>query len=371
MTKILVTGGAGFIGMHTVNELHQKGYDVRVLDNLDRQVHRSKVIPDFPSDVEFIQGDIRYKKHWMRALSGIDGIIHLAGSVGISQSFWQARKYMEVNSGGTATLFEILAKEKQIRKNITKVVVASSKSIYGEGSYICKTDGLIYPEARSSDQLSKKEWEVKCPICGENLEPTGVKENKPVQNLNPYSLSKYSTEKLALDFSYALSIPAVALRYFNVYGEGQSLSNPYTGVIAIFLSRIKNGNRPIVFEDGKQSRDFIYVKDVAKINAMSLEKGSGAINVGTGKSTSLLQMIDIINRDLGTDIKADVTEEFRAGDNRHDFADLSTFRKNFGSFDFTPLDRGMASLDKWAADQEAIDMVNRAELERKKYLSKV
>ena len=371
MTKILVTGGAGFIGTHTVNELLEKGYDVIVLDNLERQVHRSKVTPDFPAKVEFINGDIRYRKHWMRALNGIDGIIHLAGSVGISQSFWQARKYMEINSCGTATLFEILARERQIRKNISKIVVASSKSIYGEGSYTCKTDGLIYPEPRTSDQLSKKEWEVKCPICGENLQPTGVKEDKPVQNLNPYSLSKYTTEKLALDFSYAISVPAVALIYFNVYGEGQSLSNPYTGVIAIFLSRIKNKNSPIVFEDGKQSRDFIYVKDVARINVMSLERGSGAINVGTGKPTTLLQMIDIINRDLGTDTKADITREFRPGDNRHDFADLSTFRRNFGSFTYTALDRGMANLDKWAVEHEAIDLVNKAEIERKRYLSKV
>ncbi|MEM0135208.1 MAG: SDR family NAD(P)-dependent oxidoreductase [Thermoplasmatales archaeon] len=369
MSKILITGGLGFIGSHTVSELVKQGYKVRILDNQELQVHGKKKHIENTKNIEFIDGDIRNRKSWLKALDGVNGVIHLAGAVGISQSFWQARKYMETNAVGTATLFEILTREKTLKNKIEKIVVASSKSIYGEGSYLCKTHGIVFPEPRSVDQLRSREWEVRCPICGETVSPVAVREDKVAQNLNPYSLSKYATEKLALDFSYSLNIPVVALRYFNVYGEGQSLSNPYTGVIAIFISRIKNGNPPIIFEDGNQSRDFIYVKDVAKINQLSLDRAEGPVNIGTGIPTSLNIVVKLINTGLSTNIMPNITKEFRTGDNRHDFADLTNFNRQFSSFTFTSLRKGMENLLEWARKEDSKDMVDRAERERKKFLT--
>jgi len=371
MEKILVTGGLGFIGSHTVDRLIATGYHVRVLDNVEMQVH-ARSVPDYLNpEAEFFRGDIRFRKHWMKALDGVDGIIHLAGAVGISQSFWEAKKYVDVNAGGTAMLYEILTKEKTIRSHIEKIVVASSKSLYGEGSYKCPDHGLQTPGVRQIDQLERKEWEIKCPICKEPMAPVGVKEDKPAQNLNPYSLSKYATERLAMDFSYALGIPTVAFRYFNVYGERQSLSNPYTGVMAIFLSRLKNGNPPLLFEDGNQLRDYIHVSDVARLNAVALTQGNGVYNLGTGNPSSLSEIVTLLNHELGTSIAPNIPGTFRVGDNRHDYADVTKLMRDFGAVEFITLTSGISKLCKWAETSIAIDKFEKAESERKRYLEKL
>lgn len=368
MEKILVTGGLGFIGSHTVDRLIETGYHVRILDNLEMQVH-ARSIPNYINrDAEFVRGDIRFRKHWLKALDGVDGIIHLAGAVGISQSFWEAKKYVDINVGGTTLLYEIMTKEKTIRNRIEKIVVASSKSLYGEGSYRCSEHGLQAPNVRSIDQLEKKEWEVKCPICNAVMSPVGVKEDKPAQNLNPYSLSKYATERLAMDFSYALGIPTVAFRYFNAYGERQSLNNPYTGVMAIFLSRLKNRNSPLLFEDGNQLRDYIHVSDVARLNVNALTLGNGVYNLGTGKPSSLLEIVSLLNNKLGTSIAPKIPGMFRVGDNRHDYADMTKLKKDFGTIDFVTLEEGISRLCKWAERSKAIDKFEKAEKERKRYL---
>ncbi|MDS0256809.1 NAD-dependent epimerase/dehydratase family protein [Thermoplasmatales archaeon AK] len=368
MEKVLVTGGLGFIGSHTVDCLIAEGYRVTVLDNLARQVHLGIVPEHKNKKAEYIFGDIRNRKHWIKALNGIEYVIHLAGAVGIGQSFWQVRKYTDINARGTATLFDILINNKNTMKDLKKIVVASSKSIYGEGTYLCKQHGKITPPPRSLSQLRSHAWEIVCPVCGETALPIATKEDKPPQNLNPYSLSKYVTERMAMFYSDILDIPTVALRYFNVYGPRQSLSNPYTGVVAIFLSRLKNNHRPVLFEDGKQLRDYIYVRDVAEINALSLVKGSGVYNVGTGKPKSLNDVVSTLNNLLGTNIEPEITGDFRLGDNRHDFADNSRLISDYGISDFTTFEDGMMTLISKTKDQRTKDMFEKEEAERKKFL---
>lgn len=368
MEKVLVTGGMGFIGSHTVDRLVEDGYNVTVLDNLEKQVHLGKVPEYRNKKAEYLFGDIRYRKHWMKALEGVEYIIHLAGAVGIGQSFWQGRKYMDINVGGTATLFDILINNKSVSRNIRKIVVASSKSLYGEGTYECREHGIIKPLPRSLEQLRLHQWEVLCPVCGKPTSPVPTKEDKPPQNLNPYSLGKYATERMAMFYSDVLGIPSVALRYFNVYGPRQSLSNPYTGVVAIFLSRLKNNHRPVLFEDGKQMRDYIYVKDVADINVKSLTKGSGVYNVGTGKPTSLQEVVSILNRILNTNIEPEITGDFRPGDNRHDYADNSRLVSEYGISKFTGFEEGMRELILETKSWKAKDMFEKEEAERKKFL---
>ncbi len=368
MSNVLVTGGLGFIGSYTVDELIKSGYKVTVLDNLERQVHGGRIPEYLNKKAIFIKGDIRDKKSWIKALDNVDYIIHLAATVGVGQSFWSPKKYTDVNASGTANLFEILTREKNIRKKIQKVVVASSKSIYGEGTYECSIHGTVNPEPRSISQLKNKDWEMRCPICGEYVKPISTKEDKPAQNLSPYALSKYYAERIAIDYSNALDIPAVEFRYFNAYGPRQSLNNPYTGVMAIFISRLKNKNPPIIFEDGKQMRDFIFVEDIAKINKTALEKGNGVYNVGTGKPTSLLSILVSLEKLLDVKIEPKITNDFRPGDNRHDFADLSNFTKVFGSFDFTDVYSGLGKLVEWSNSQDAKDLFEKEEKERKEYL---
>jgi len=370
MNRILVTGGLGFIGSHTVDLLIEKGYRVTVLDNLEKQVHLGK-IPKYKNEgADYIFGDIRYGKSWLKALKDVEGIIHLAGSVGIGQSFWQPKKYLDVNVASTGLMYQTIVKNPDIKKKIERIVLASSKSLYGEGIYSCKNHGEFSPDIRPWDQLERREWELKCPICGENMIPKGITEEKIPQNLNPYSLSKYATERLAVDYSYLLGIKTVAFRYFNVYGERQSLSNPYTGVMAIFLSRLKNNNPPFLFEDGKQLRDYIYVKDVAKFNALALEKGDGVYNLGTGKPTSLIEIVHILNKGLGTNIEPTISNDFRPGDNRHDYANLDRLKKDFGDIKLVEINVGIKKLIDWSMSEKSIDKFQRQEKERKKYISK-
>jgi dTDP-L-rhamnose 4-epimerase len=369
LTRVLVTGGLGFIGSFTIDTLVERGYKVRCLDNLERQVHHGKIPAHRNRSAEYLHGDVRYRSSWAKAVMNVDYIIHLAAAVGVGQSFWQARKYVDTNVGGTATLFEYLLREKKLAKNVRKIIVASSKSIYGEGSYQCNAHGIIHPSARTIEELKQGDWEVRCPECGGVLSPVGIREDKPLQNLSPYALSKYAAESLAMNYTSVVEIPTVAFRYFNVYGPRQSLSNPYTGVVAILLSRIKNGNQPVVFEDGKQLRDYVYVEDVARLNADALENDAqGVFNVGTGKPHSLLQLIDSLKEILGSDIVPKVTQEYRPGDNRHDFADNFKLTSAFDFRHFSRLKDGLERLVEWAGTAKAVDLFEREERERSAYL---
>jgi dTDP-L-rhamnose 4-epimerase len=365
MTRVLVTGGLGFIGSFTVDKLVERGYEARSLDNLERQVHHGKSPSFRNSRAEYFDGDVRSRASWMKALEDVDYVIHLAATVGVGQSFWQARKYVDTNIGGTATLLESLLKERRLGNRVKKLVVASSKSIYGEGSYECRGHGLIQPQARGIEQLKKRDWEAHCTRCGNVLKPVGIKEDKPLQNTSPYALSKYATETLAMDYASVLGLPTIAFRYFNVYGPRQSLSNPYTGVVAIFLSRLKNNRAPVVFEDGNQLRDYIYAEDVARLNVDALEnKAQGVYNVGTGEPHSLLEVIDNLQAVLGKDIPPTVTQEYRPGDNRHDYADNSKLKASFEVGRFMPLKVGLRRLVKWASNERALDLFEKEEKER-------
>jgi dTDP-L-rhamnose 4-epimerase len=369
--KILVTGGAGFIGSHTVDLLIEKGYDVVILDNLESQVHGDKK-PDYLNpDAKFVLGDVTNDEVWKNVLTDIDAILNLAAMVGVGQSMYQPVRYMYVNTMGTAKLYETLLKNPDIRKNIQKIVVASSMSIYGEGTYECKNCGIIYPNLRSEEQLEKKDWEVHCPKCEEYVKPTPTKESKPPMNLSTYALSKYDQEKLSLNYGFALKIPTAALRYFNVFGPRQSLSNPYTGVCAIFSSRIKNNNPPKIYEDGKQTRDFIYVKDVARANLLCLENFDGVdvFNIGTGNSVTILEIANTLIKLHDSDVKPEITEEFRLGDIRHAYGDISKAKKELGFEAKTSLEKGFKKLIEWSETQEAIDKFDEAEKERKKFFS--
>lgn len=370
MSKALVTGGSGFIGSYTVDELVSQGYEVVIMDNYERQVHRG-VVPTYENKkASYMRGDVRYRKHWEKILKGCEYIIHLAAAVSVGQSFWQSRKYFSVNTVGTSALYDLLIRDKVLSSKIKKIVVASSKSIYGEGAYSCKDHGLVYPNPRPIEQLKRHDWEVKCPICGNNTAPVGTREEKPPQNLSPYALSKYDSERISIDYSDILGIPTVAFRYFNAYGPRQSLSNPYTGVLAIFMSRLKNGHPPLVFEDGNQIRDFINVNDIARLNVKALEHGNGVYNVGSGKAVSLLQAIRSISDYMSTNIEPIITEDFRTGDNRHDFADVSKLVSDFGYYSFQEFSKGVQDLVEWGSNMKSIDLVDKAESERKSYMKR-
>lgn len=369
MKKILITGGAGFIGSHVTDFLIEKGHDVRILDNLESQIHGGEK-PDYINPkAEFIKGDISNIDVWKKSLDKVDTIIHLAASTGIGQSMYQPLKYLNSNIIGTTILYELLLNNPEIRKNIKKIIVASSKTIYGEGSYKCKNHGVIYPEQRTIEQLKKREWELKCPHCDEEMEPVGIKEEKPPQNLSIYALSKYSTERIAMMFGNAFQIPTIAFRGFSCYGPRQSLSNPYTGVCSIFISRIKNNNKPIIYEDGKQLRDYVYVEDFATAIFLALEKGNkiDSYNVGTGVPVSLIDVVKTINDIMGLEIEPEITGEFRVGDNRHDFADISKINKDLGFRPRFTFRKGIEGLIEWSKDKETTDKFGQVEKERKKY----
>ncbi|MFC1809783.1 SDR family NAD(P)-dependent oxidoreductase, partial [Candidatus Omnitrophota bacterium] len=272
MAKVLVTGGAGFIGSHLVDALIQKGHEVTVFDNLEPQVHGvSGKVPDYlNASAHFIQGDVCDIEALDAAVAGHEIIFHQAAMVGVGQSMYQITRYMDVNTCGTANLLDLVVNK--YKDQIKKIIVASSMSIYGEGLYTCKECGDVVPGLRSDIQMSKNQWEQVCPLCGKEVKPTMTPESKPLHATSIYALSKKDQEEMTLMIGESYGIPTVALRYFNVYGPRQSLSNPYTGVCAIFSSRLKNDNPPIIYEDGKQSRDFVSVYDIVAANILAMEK---------------------------------------------------------------------------------------------------
>ncbi|HEU5336058.1 MAG TPA: NAD-dependent epimerase/dehydratase family protein, partial [Terriglobales bacterium] len=264
--RILVTGGAGFVGSHLVDALLAQGHAVRVYDNLTPQVHADGLPGYFPSGAELMQGDMRHQERIRDAVRNVDVIFHLAAAVGVGQSMYEISHYMGANTQGTANLLQAIL---DTRCHVEKLVVASSMSIYGEGKYLCPACGEVAPPPRPLSQLKQKTWEALCPGCGHILQPVPTDESKPLQATSIYALSKKDQEEMVLLFGRTYQVPVVALRYFNIYGSRQALSNPYTGVAAIFASRLMNGNPPLVFEDGMQKRDFVSVHDVVAANLLA------------------------------------------------------------------------------------------------------
>lgn len=358
---ILVTGGAGFIGSHLVDALIARGDRVRVLDNLEPQVHRGKRPEYLHPQAEYLFSDLLEPKSLARALEGVEAVVHLAALVGVGQSMYQIDRYLEVNAGGTARLLEFLLHRHP--KPLRRLVVASSMSIYGEGLYRCREHGNFAPPQRPAEQLARHAWEVLCPECGKESAPEPTPEEKPLSPTSVYAISKRTQEELTLTLAKAYRIPAVALRFFNVYGPRQSLSNPYTGVCAIFSTRLRNGKPPVIYEDGLQSRDFIHVSDIVQGILIALDHPQApgqALNVGTGRATSILQIAQALARAYGVRIQPVVAGRFRAGDIRHCFADISRisqlgFRPRIG------LEEGLAELVRWGATAEAEDLFDAAE----------
>ncbi len=351
---VLVTGGAGFIGSHVVAELLRAGYHVRVLDSLIPQVHGE--IPRRPGylhkDAEFILGDVRNAEVLEDALNGVEAVYHFVALVGVGQSMYQIGEYTSVNNLGTATLLERLAKQP-----VNKLIVASSMSVYGEGLY-AKADGQTYALAcRSNKQLNAHDWEMVTPE-GEPLTPVATPETKQPSLASVYALSKYDQEQMCLMVGRAYGIPTVALRFFNAYGPHQSLSNPYTGVLAIFASRLMNCQRPMIFEDGQQLRDFVSVYDVARACRLALEREEAqdvVLNVGSGEPVTILDVAERLAAVLGKPLEPEITAKYRVGDIRHCFPDMSLAQKVLGYRPRMQLRDGMHNLAEWLDRQTARD----------------
>ncbi|HVZ07491.1 NAD-dependent epimerase/dehydratase family protein [Rhodopila sp.] len=346
----LVTGGAGFIGRHLVRELLDQGHRVRVLDSMLPQVHGTNGVP-LPNDVGFVRGDIRDPRAVARALEGADGVFHLAAEVGVGQSMYEIARYTEVNDLGTAVLLEQLA-----RKPVERLIVASSMSVYGEGAYRDSKGALVQPRRKTI--RGDNGWEPLGPD-DEELTPVPVDERKPVDLASIYALTKYNQERGCLIVGRAYGMQVATLRLFNVFGPGQALGNPYTGVLANFGARLLNGARPLVFEDGRQKRDFVHVRDVARAFRLTMESaslGEEVINIGSGHAYAIADVATMLARAMGMpDRQPEILGKARAGDIRHCFADIARARSHLGFAPRFLLEDSLDELVDWIVASEAED----------------
>ena len=369
--NVLVTGGAGFIGSHLVDGLLEAGHRVRVFDNLEPQVHgslreRGKWPEYLAEDCEKVLGDVRDRDALQEAMDGIDVIFHEAAAVGVGQSMYEIERYVDVNTRGTAVLLDILANEGHQTR---KLIVASSMSIYGEGTYHCPEHGEVYPRLRSEEHLAAGDWETRCPVCARPVEPVPTTEKKPLHPTSIYAITKKDQEEMCLTVVRAYGVPTVALRYFNVYGPRQALSNPYTGVAAIFSGRLLNDEPPVVFEDGLQSRDLVHVSDVVQANLLAMERDEmeqGTFNVGTGRSLTVLDLAEALVEKMDSAQRPEVVQAFRAGDIRHCYPDISRIAV-LGYQPTVRFEEGLAELVGWVKSQTAAD---RFELARRELTEK-
>lgn len=355
--KTLVTGGAGFIGSHLVRELLALGDEVVILDSLEAQVHEGVDQIAAAKGVLFVHGNLADAKIVDAALDGVDRVVHLGALVGVGQSMYEIERYVRDNTYATAVFLERMVAREQ---RPSRLVVASSMSIYGEGEYACAVHGGVAPHPRPEEQLLARSWECVCPECGSELTPLGTSEQKPLIPTSVYAITKRDHEELSLVVGGAYGIPTVALRFFNVYGPGQALSNPYTGVAAIFASRLLNRKAPIVFEDGRQSRDFVHVNDIVRGILLALESEDAvgqAVNLGTGRPSTVSDIAEILADGLGVDLPGEVVGKYRAGDIRHCYADTRRGEALLGFSSTISLEDGMRDLVGWLADQEAVDRV--------------
>jgi dTDP-L-rhamnose 4-epimerase len=357
--RVLITGGAGFIGSHLARHLLAAGHGVRVLDSLVEQVHPGGERPRYlHADAELIVGDVRDRRAVDRALVGVDAVVHFAARVGVGQSMYEIAEYTSVNAHGTAVLVEAL-----IDRPVEKLVLASSMSVYGEGRYVDDDGRVIEARDRTREQLERGEWE---PVGagGEALEPVPTPESKPPSLSSIYALGKFEQERMCLLFGSSYGVSTIALRFFNVYGRYQALSNPYTGVVANFAVRLLNDRPPLVFEDGRQRRDFVHVSDAAEACRLALT-GTGAdgsiVNVGSGRGETVSEVARRLARVLGKEwIEPRLTGVYRVGDIRHCFADTSLARDTLGFEPRVGLDEGMEDLASWLERQAATDCVEHA-----------
>ena len=372
MNKVLITGGAGFIGSNIALTLIKKGYGVTVLDSLSEQIHGvnpEKTSPLYQSirdKVKFIKGDVNNRADWEQALKDIDFVIHLAAETGTGQSMYEIKKYVDTNIGGTALLLDILTNTKH---HVKRVVVAESRAIYGEGKYHCPQCGDVYPLERKDEDMAKGDFECKCPKCGGEVKLVATTEDSDIHPSSVYGISKQVQGQLVHLVCKSIGVESVSFRYQNVYGPGQSLTNPYTGILSIFSTRIKNGNGLNIFEDGKETRDFVYIDDVvdATILGMEVPEANGHVfNIGTGVATDVLTVANTLCEKYGIKVPITVSGNYRLGDIRHNYADFTLARKILG---FTPnwnFSDGIEQFTKWVNQQEVQEDRYEASIEEMK-----
>jgi dTDP-L-rhamnose 4-epimerase len=347
--KALVTGGAGLIGSHIVDLLIGEGHQVRILDSLAKPTHLHGWPAWIPPEAEFIQGDVRNREDWERALEGVDWVFHQAADGGFTSAI---SHYFTNNSLPTAVMYEVIRE----RNPVQKVVVASSQAVYGEGKYACPRHGPVYPQPRPVEQMWVRDWELHCPECDHPMQSIPIDESH-VNPLLPYAMSKYWNEMLAINLGKLYGIPTVALRYSLTYGPRQSIFNPYTGICSIFSTRILNGKPPVVYEDGSQTRDFVFVEDVARANLLVAEKHAAnfqVYNVGTGVATTVLDFVATLAKVFGRDVQPDLRGEFRPGDFRHLVTDASQLRA-LGWTHRVRLEEGLHRYSDWILSLSSIE----------------
>lgn len=366
---ILVTGGAGFIGSHLIDHLISEGYDVRIMDNLHPQIHPTGKPPEYLNKkAEFIQGDVVNRKDWQKALVGIDAVFHFAAAVGVGQSMYQVERYVKDNCLGTAIFLDILANEKH---TVKKMLVAASMSSFGEGMYRCPKCKLVQqPQLRSPKDMQEGIWEPLCRKCHVQLVAIPTDETARLQSPSVYAITKKTQEELMLTIGKSYGIPAVSLRFFNAYGPRQSLSNPYNGVAAIFLSRVKNGKPPIVNEDGLQTRDFVHIKDIVNTCQLTLENDRAnyeVFNVGSGIPTTIQEVARVVFELNNSKLSPEITGKFRSFDVRHCFADVRKLERLVGWKPRIAFADGMKEVFEWSKKEMATDLVDQAlsELEKR------
>jgi dTDP-L-rhamnose 4-epimerase len=376
--KVLITGGLGFIGLALARTLVRHGMTVRLLDNLSPQIHgvdprlELGALLEKPN-VEVIRGDVCDRRDWVVALRDVSSVVHLAAETGTGQSMYRIGDYTSTNVLGTALLLDVLTND---RHGVKKIVLASSRSVYGEGAYNCAGCGPVYPPMRSLGRLEASQWEPRCPSCGAAIQPIATPEAARTSPASVYAATKLAQEDLVRIVANALGIPFLILRLQNVYGEGQSLNNPYTGILSIFSNRIRQGKEIVLFEDGQESRDFVHVSDVAEAMTLGLASDGGdglTLNVGSGNQVTVELVARSLKRqfhDSSTPVL--VSGQYRLGDIRHNYADLSVIRRSLGFSPKVPLEEGMMRFVRWVKTQpiiqngteDGLDRANRELIER-------
>jgi dTDP-L-rhamnose 4-epimerase len=353
---VLVTGGAGFIGSNLTRRLLKEGCRVTVLDNFSPQIHGGieELAADIKGDVRLVKGDVRDGNVLRTALANQDAVVHLAAETGTGQSMYELVRYESVNIGGTTLLMDLIINDQA--RSIQKIVVASSRAIYGEGAYRCAEHGRVFPGTRSSARMDKRDFGLYCPKCGKSCCVIPTEEDSPFQPSSFYGLTKQLQEQMVIMMAAAKGIDAAALRYQNVYGPGQSLQNPYTGILAIFSNLAKSGSPINIFEDGEESRDFVFIDDVVNATWCCLSqelKGAHTLNVGSGQLTTVLEVVDAIRQFWHSDSEISISGQYRVGDIRHNYADLKKINQLTGFTSSISFDHGIQSFLTWASDQTA------------------
>ena len=351
----LVTGGCGFIGSHLVDALLAAGHRVRVLDSIDPQAHEDGVARFRNPDADLIEGDLRDRDTVRAALAGVDTVFHQAAMVGNGQSMYAIERYIDVNAVGTAVLMEEVVAR---RDSVRRVVAASSMVVYGEGAYRCDEHGAVKPLPRAEEDLAARRWEPRCPTCSADVAPVPTGEDHALGATSPYAIGKLASETIVLVTGRSFGLETVALRYLNVYGRRQALSNPYTGVAAIFATQLRSGGRPTVYEDGGQMRDLVHVSDVARANLLAMESPAAdgaAVNIGTGETLTIAGLARTLAREIGVDTEPDITHKYRAGDVRHCFASTGLAERLLGFRATTDRAAALRDLAEWVVDEQPVD----------------